>query len=102
MWLNPPYSTDLIGKFIHKLTERTYSQAVVLVNNATETAWFAELVSVASAVVFPYGRVRFYKPDGAAGAPLQGQAILYVGDDTSSFFNAFDSLGWGAAIGIHR
>lgn len=96
VWLNPPYSSELIEKFIDKLVaeKSNYRQAVVLVNNATETGWFNKIVSVASAVCFPKSRVKFYMPDGKTGAPLQGQAILYIGKDKASFVSAFSSLGW--------
>ena len=59
VWMNPPYASDLIGKFIQKIvSERnSYKQAIVLVNNATETEWFNSLISVASAVCFPRSRV---------------------------------------------
>ena len=63
VWLNPPYSSDLIGQFAEKVKAKEYNQVIVLVNNATETAWFADIVSVASAIVFPTSRVKFYKPD---------------------------------------
>lgn len=97
VWMNPPYSSDLIDKFITKVVEERadYAQAVVLVNNATETQWFHKLVSVASAVCFPRGRVRFYMPDGKTGAPLQGQAIIYIGPEPGKFLNEFRSIGWG-------
>ena len=44
VWMNPPYSSDLITKFIEKLKEQrgNYEQAIILVNNATETQWFYE------------------------------------------------------------
>lgn len=95
IWLNPPYSSDLIGKFADKLlTERgNYNQAIVLVNNATETKWFNKIVSISSAVCFPKGRVKFYTPDGRTGKPLQGQAILYIGDNPDSFSTAFSAFG---------
>ena len=100
VWLNPPYASDLIGKFIDKLTtERgTYNQAVVLVNNATETEWFHKLINAASAVLFPKGRVKFYKPDGETGAPLQGQAVVYIGDAPERFLNEFRRFGWGGLL----
>lgn len=100
VWLNPPYASDLIGRFMDKLaTERgTYHQAIVLVNNATETEWFYKLVSVASAVVFPKGRVKFYKPDGETGAPLQGQAVVYIGDAPERFLSEFRRFGWGGLL----
>ena len=39
VWMNPPYSSDLISKFVEKLKEQraNYNQAIILVNNATET-----------------------------------------------------------------
>lgn len=102
VWLNPPYSSSLIGLFINKLSEsyanNDISQAVILVNNATETAWFNDLINIASAVVFPKGRVKFYTPDGKTGAPLQGQAIVYIGNNDSIFLDEYCSLGWGALL----
>ena len=100
VWLNPPYASDLIGKFIDKLiSEReNYEQAIVLVNNATETEWFNKLISIADAVCFPKSRVKFYMPDGKTGAPLQGQAVIYIGENKSSFFESFSHLGWEANI----
>lgn len=100
VWLNPPYASELIGKFADKIVSerRNYCQAIVLVNNATETEWFNKIVSVATAVCFPKSRVKFYMPDGKTGAPLQGQAILYIGENDEAFMKSFQNLGWGAAI----
>lgn len=101
VWMNPPYSADLIEKFINKLIEErpNYKQAIVLVNNCTETAWFASLTSIASAVCFPKGRVKFIMPDGKTkGAPLQGQAVVYIGTMPEYFLYAFREIGWVARI----
>ena len=100
IWMNPPYATDLIGLFIKKLGDEydNFEQAVVLVNNATETEWFNELISIASAVCFPKGRVRFYTPEGKTGAPLQGQAVVYIGSRIDKFMKAFSEIGWGAYL----
>lgn len=104
VWMNPPYASDLVGRFAEKLAKHfddgEVTAAIVLVNNATETAWFATLVSRASAVVFPRGRVRFWEPDGKAGAPLQGQAILYLGANPGDFLDGFDEFGWGALVQV--
>lgn len=100
VWLNPPYASDLIGKFIDKLiSERqNYKQAIILVNNATETEWFNKIISIASAVCFPKSRVKFYMPDGKTGAPLQGQAVIYIGDNIAAFCEAFSGIGWCADV----
>lgn len=100
VWLNPPYASDLIGKFADKVAEskNDIQQAIILVNNATETGWFNTLISVASAVVFPKSRVKFYMADGKTGAPLQGQAFIYVGDNPQRFLDVFKAFGWGATL----
>lgn len=103
VWMNPPYSAELISRFCSKLAHHYLAgdviQAVVLVNNATETAWFNELVSVASAIVFPRSRVRFWKSDGELGAPLQGQAVIYAGEKPADFLREFLGFGWGVYVG---
>lgn len=98
VWMNPPYAGDLIGKFCEKLHKEymagNVTTAVVLVNNATETAWFRLLVSIANSICFPSSRVKFWKPDGDTGQPLQGQAILYIGDDVDKFAKSFSPIGF--------
>lgn len=100
VWMNPPYASDLIGKFIDKLIaeRQNYRQAIVLVNNATETEWFNKIISISSAVCFPKSRVKFYMPDGKTGAPLQGQAVLYIGENKDKFYYAFACMGWCADV----
>lgn len=98
IWMNPPYSTALLSKFADKLTEGGYKQAIVLVNNATETEWFSKMISCASAIVFHRGRIRFEKRDGAHGVPLQGQAFIYCGDKPNRFLEVFQKYGWGAKL----
>lgn len=98
VWMNPPYASDLIGLFVDKLISElpNIEQAIVLVNNATETEWFNKLVAKASAVCFPRSRVKFYMPDGKTGAPLQGQALLYFGPKYERFAAVFGAKGWCA------
>ena len=96
-WMNPPYSSDLIGKFCAKMAE-SYTdggviESITLVNNGTETAWFQGLAKAASAICFPSSRIKFLKPDGNPGAPLQGQAIIYCGRSPKKFAKEFSTFG---------
>lgn len=102
VWLNPPYAGELIGKFCNKLAahwaRNEVTEAIVLVNNSTETAWFESMTECASAIVFPKTRVRFLDPEGKPGAPLQGQAIFYMGPNADKFRAEFYKFGWGATL----
>lgn len=98
IWMNPPYSTALLSQFADKLVASDFTQAIVLVNNATETAWFEKMISRASAIVFHKGRIKFVKRDGEHGTPLQGQAFIYYGDNAERFLEVFEEYGWGAKL----
>jgi len=98
VWMNPPYSQPLIKEFIDKLIDgincEDIKQACVLVNNATETLWFQALLQRCSVVCFLKGRIKFIDKGGnGTGAPLQGQAILYFGNNDIEFYNNFNQFG---------
>ena len=97
VWMNPPYAAGLVDRFAEKLVEHyeggEVEQAIILVNNATETAWFHRMAKAAAAICFPKGRVRFWQPSGPLGAPLQGQAVIYMGQNVAGFVHAFGGFG---------
>lgn len=97
VWLNPPYTAGLVDRFVDKLINGISGgyipQACLLVNNATETKWFQSAATLASAVCFPSSRVKFLDPDGNEGAPLQGQAVLYFGDQVGRFITEHRRFG---------
>lgn len=98
IWMNPPYSGGVISQFVKKLVESDFTQAIVLVNNATDTEWFRMLTSKAKAIVFTTGRIRFVKRDGAKNTPLQGQAFVYFGKNRLKFVEVFSRFGWGCFL----
>lgn len=98
IWMNPPYSQPLVTEFCNLLADKFKSgevnQACVLVNNATETNWYQNMLTVANAVCFIKGRVKFIDKNGnSSGAPLQGQTILYFGNNCQKFSEVFSRFG---------
>lgn len=100
VWLNPPYAQPLMSQFSAAVVEKRgqYEAACVLVNNATDTDWLQIMLGECDAACFLRGRVKFIDKDGdPSGAPLQGQVVLYFGDDSSKFADVFCGFGWVCA-----
>ena len=69
----------------------------MLVNNATETAFFQRLAEVGAAICFPAGRVKFWHPERES-APLQGQAVIYLGPSVDLFRAEFLRFGFTVTL----
>ena len=98
VWINPPYSKELIEPFVVKLVEHVeagdISEAILLVDNRTDTAWFHRAANCASRICFTRGRIRFLQPDGQQpGTPTNGSALLYFGADPAKFTKVFGEIG---------
>lgn len=97
VWLNPPYKSGLIERFVDRLyyalRNEKIDQACVLTNNATETGWGQQLLSEASSVCFPQGRIKFWGPQERGNSPTQGQMICYFGKREEAFYRHFRPLG---------
>lgn len=102
VWMNPPYQADLVQQFSAKFADEyckgNIVEGIVLVNNATETNWFINLVQHAKCVCFPKGRIRYNSQTRETMAPLQGQAFLYFGDNPKQFVETFRTVGWCATV----
>jgi len=95
IWLNPPYSNP--GPWIEKLIREHQAgpyctEALVLVNNATETAWFQALLQRFPAC-FPAKRIAFWRHDHANVGARQGQAFFYLGPHAAKFQEIFSQFG---------
>ena len=98
VWMNPPYSQPLITQFCNLIVEKyknnEIKQACILVNNATETNFFQNMLSICIAICFIRGRVKFIdKAGNSSGTPLQGQSILYLGNNLKGFIKEFETFG---------
>jgi phage N-6-adenine-methyltransferase len=95
IWLNPPYSspTPWIEKLIAEHQAGPFcTQAIVLVNNATETAWFQALLE-RYPVCLPAKRLAFWRHDHSGVTARQGQAFFYLGPNVDKFVEVFSQFG---------
>lgn len=97
VWLNPPYSHPEIETFTSKIVchyAENDINAIVLVNNATDTAWFHEMLNECSSICLTKGRINFVSSDGTPGlAARQGQVFFYFGGEVSEFKEEFSQYG---------
>jgi phage N-6-adenine-methyltransferase len=95
IWLNPPYSNP--GPWIEKLVSEHQAgpyctEAIVLVNNATETSWF-QLLLERYPLCLPARRLAFWRHDHANVGARQGQAFFYLGPNAAKFQEIFSQFG---------
>jgi ParB family chromosome partitioning protein len=96
VFLNPPYRQPDIAQFAAKFANHAKAgdiRGIVLTNNCTDTRWFSDLASVATAYCFPRFRCRYWQPDRDASTALQGQVIVYAGPEPDAFCRRFATLG---------
>ena len=98
VWMNPPYARGLIERFVERLMESHLAgdvpEALILVNNATDTRWFHHLQSAPHrhTLALSY-RVKFLSPEGRDPNAMQGQVVVYLGSRRAEFALAFSAHG---------
>jgi len=102
VWMNPPFATGLIEKFVGKLVEQyscgKVTAAIALTDNRTDTGWFHALVGAGARVCFPRGRIGFYRDDKLSGMPRNGQTFFYPGREPEKFDRVFARFGFGGSF----
>lgn len=97
VWMNPPYGPlmkDAAAKFLEQFTKKNFSEGIILVNNATDTKWFAALSEHASAYCFTDHRINFENVDGKnMNGNTRGQIFIYFGANTQKFKQEFTEHG---------
>ena len=96
VWLNPPYSRDLMPAFVQKLINeyeaKRITQAILVSHNNTDTNWFQLLAAKSTAFCFCKKRIKFYCGDDVAG-PTNGQVFFYLGPSVYRFISVFSAHG---------
>ncbi|CAK0745594.1 DNA N-6-adenine-methyltransferase (Dam) [Gammaproteobacteria bacterium] len=104
VWMNPPYSSGMISRavslFLDNLNSGNVEQAIVLVNNSTETQWFRSLREKSLAVCFTNHRISFESTDGKrVSGNTRGQSFFFFANRqwesrSAAFVKEFSRFGW--------
>jgi phage N-6-adenine-methyltransferase len=99
VFMNPPYSAGLcaraVNRFVDQFLTKHFEEGVVLVNNATDTRWFNQLVKNCTAICFTDHRISFWNADHKnVSGNTRGQAFFYFGENPDTFTNVFSSHGF--------
>ncbi len=98
VWLNPPFSAPLGGRFVEKLCEeysaRRVVAAVLLQNASTDAAWFHRVARLGT-TCFVEGRINFDQATGKTANNRFAQAFHCLGDAkvTERFVATFTQFG---------
>ncbi|MGB5445461.1 MAG: DNA N-6-adenine-methyltransferase [Psychromonas sp.] len=98
VFMNPPYARGLVNRaisaFISYWKAHHITEAIILVNNATETQWFQNALKSSSAICLPSRRIAFENNDGKhVSSNTRGQVFLYFGDNSAHFKDVFNRIG---------
>ena len=97
VWLNPPYSRELMSPFVDKFLSEyargAIEQAILLTHDYTDTGWFHAAARAARAICLVRTRIHFLAPSGEECSPRRGQTFFYFGLDDGPFRRAFSDIG---------
>lgn len=93
-WVNPPYSSGLIGKAIAKTLEYSHiGETLLLVNTSSSAKWFQACMEKCAAYLHPSKRINFNSPFRTSKGNRYDQTLFYFGDRPLEFAEALSSLG---------
>jgi phage N-6-adenine-methyltransferase len=103
VWLNPPYSHPLVEQFTAKLLAEIdagrVTEAIVLLNNASDTRWMQAMFRRGTLLCLVRGRIRFVNErNEPAMSPRDAQFVLYYGTRPEAFMTAFADIGTFAEV----
>lgn len=102
-FMNPPYSSPLcaqsVDRFLKEFEAGTFQRGIVLVNNASDTRWFARLADACHAMCFTDHRIAFENVDGKrVSGNTRGQTFFYFNrwkhaNKQKALFKKFKEIG---------
>jgi phage N-6-adenine-methyltransferase len=94
VYVNPPYSDP--GVWVAKMAGEAQrgTEILALVPAAVGTVWWHDHALQADAIVFPKGRLHFWREGTRGGGARFDAAYLYWGPNVPRFCEAFQGEGW--------
>ena len=80
VWMNPPYSRQLLRAFCERMA-RHGNGIALLVNRQDNLLWQEVIFPSAASMIFMRHRVKFIRPDGTTGSPFFGSCLVAWGAD---------------------
>lgn len=78
VWMNPPYSRQLLRRFCEKMAAHGNGIAL-LVNRQDNLLWQEVIFPTAASMIFMRHRVKFIQPDGRSSSPFFGSCLVAWG-----------------------
>ena len=98
VFMNPPFKSELIKKFVPKLINHylngDITEAILLTNSCTETAWYQKALETATAYCHPKHRLKFYDPNNKTQSAQRPQTFFYFGNNPQKFYEIFSPKGY--------
>jgi len=92
VWMNPPYSRDLLRAFCEKLA-RYNNGIALLINRQDNLLWQEVIFPAAKSMIFMRNRVKFIRPDGTTGCPFFGSCLVAFGTECDRRLRESDIAG---------
>ena len=80
VWLNPPYSRELLERFVRKMAD--HNNGIALLQNRQDNILWQEVIfPSAASMIFMRHRVKFICPDGRKSEPFFGSCLVAWGEN---------------------
>ena len=104
LFLNPPFSSPLCGRFVAKFIEEVQAgrvtRGIVLLNSATDTQWFRDLASRYPVCFTP--RLSFTTPDGVVADNNRVGQVFFAAGCGRLFGEVFEDPADPIGLVLHR
>lgn len=102
VWMNPPFGARN-GLVPWLLKFYSHGNGIALIPDRTSAPWWQDAASVADALLFVGGKVKFIRPDGTLGkSPSTGTVLLAAGTRATTALLRAEQAGLGLCFARHK